>query len=187
MPVTTARRSLTPTTLRTALSQRARAGDVDRVDDGLGADAADEPGEDPSRADLHEVGDAAGRHALHAGRPLHAVDEVLGQLAAQALRGLDDRCVDVAEHRDLRVAERDLGQDASELVARAAHERRVAGHAHRQAHRLARADGPAHLEREDEGRDDPGEHDLAGRVLVGDADLAVLAGGVDDLVRPARR
>jgi len=149
---------------------------------GLRADASDEARQDAPRPDLDEVGHATGDHAPHRRRPLHAVHEVLGQFAAQALGRVDHAGVDVAQHRHLRVPERDLGQDAAELVAGASHERRVARHADGQACRLAGADRPAHLERENERRDDTRQHDLAGRVRVCDADLAVLARLGDDLV-----
>ena len=132
--------------------------------------------------DLHEVSHAVVHHAPHGRGPLHAVDQVLRQLGAELAGGVDHRGVDVAQHRHARLAERHLGQDLAELVARAAHQRRVAGDAHGQPHGLAGADRPAHLEREGERRDHPGEHDLPGGVGVGDADLAVLASRVDDLV-----
>jgi hypothetical protein len=110
------------------------------------------------------------------------VHEVLGELDAQSLGGADHRAVDVAEHRYGRIAERDAGEDASELVACAAHERRVARDADRQARRLASADRLAHLEREDECRDDARQHDLPGGVGVRDTDLAVGPRLVDDVV-----
>ena len=68
----------------------ARIGQVDRVGHDLGVDAADQAGEDAAGADLDEVGDAAGGHAAHAGGPLDPVDEVLGELAAQPVRRVDD-------------------------------------------------------------------------------------------------
>ena len=88
----------------------------------------------------------------------------------------------VAEHRHRRVAEGDTCQDLCELVASAPHERRVTGDADGQLHRAAGADRLAHLQGEDERRDDPGEDDLTGSVGVGHGDLAVLLCPLDDLV-----
>ena len=107
-PMPTGETTPTPVTTRAAVTRRVTTGSqmpsvarrVERMRlDVSGDDPPDQAGEHAPGTDLDEVGHAVGRHAADGVGPLHAVDEVLGELPAQAVGGLDDAGVHVAEHR----------------------------------------------------------------------------------------
>ena len=147
----------------------------------LRGDPLDESGQDASRADLDEGGDAGCGHPLDGADPVDAGRQVLDELGPAGLGGLDRAAVLVGQQRDIRVVEDDPGQRLAHAVGRLGHERGVRRDRDRQHDGALGAERLGELRAGLDGGALTRDDDLPRRVAVGDDEDAVLRGRLDQL------